>query len=63
MTAAMGSVQRQREMQQTLHDILADRAQLQARVHELTVEIECARQMLRPHVPAALLDQVLPVAL
>lgn len=36
-----------REMHTAIHDLLAERAELQARVHELTLELEVARQMLR----------------
>lgn len=36
------------ETQTVLHGLLAERAQLQARIYQLTVEIELARQMTRP---------------
>lgn len=47
MTAAFNPRQHDSEMNRAIHDLLAERADLQAQVHELTVELEVARQMLR----------------
>lgn len=39
------------ETHTVLHSLLAERAQLQARIYQLTVEIELARQMTRTAAP------------
>lgn len=39
---------REFEMQEYLHNMLAERAQLKAQVHELEIQLEIARQMLPP---------------
>lgn len=42
-----------REMHAAVHDLLAERAQLRARIHELTVELEVAQQMIRQQARVA----------
>lgn len=38
-------------MHTAIHDLLAERAELRARVHELPVQLEVARQMTRANAP------------
>lgn len=38
-------------MHTAIHDLLTERAELRSRVHELTVQLEVARQMTRATTP------------
>jgi organic hydroperoxide reductase OsmC/OhrA len=40
------------DVQTRIHTLLAAKAQLEAQVHELTVEVECLRQYTRPVITA-----------